>query len=62
MPEEEAFCVFVHLMEQYKLREIYKPSMADLSVRFYQLQNLVEVISNLFALVIYLHYRNTFHV
>lgn len=43
MPEEEAFCVFVHMMNHYRLRELYKPTMADLSVRFYQLENLVEV-------------------
>lgn len=42
MPEEETFCVFVHLMNHYKLRELYKPTMADLGLRFYQLENLVE--------------------
>uniref|UniRef100_A0A1X7VAF8 Rab-GAP TBC domain-containing protein n=1 Tax=Amphimedon queenslandica TaxID=400682 RepID=A0A1X7VAF8_AMPQE len=42
MPEEEAFCVFTHMMSHHKLRELYKPTMADLSVRFYQLENLVE--------------------
>lgn len=44
MPEEEAFCVLVKLMQSYKLRELFKPSMADLSLCFYQLEKLVEVI------------------
>jgi hypothetical protein len=52
MPEEDAFCVFVHLMDQYKLREIYKPTMADLSIRFYQLSSLVEVCSSIKAPVV----------
>lgn len=43
MPEEETFCVFVQLMNKYKLRELYKPSMAQLSTCFYQLESLVEV-------------------
>ncbi len=43
MPEEEAFCVLVQLMQFYKMRELYKPSMADLSLCFYQLDKLVEV-------------------
>ena len=43
MPEEEAFCVLVQLMSSYKMRDLYKPSMADLSLCFYQLDKLVEV-------------------
>ncbi len=43
MPEEEAFCVLVQLMHSYKMRELYKPSMADLSLCFYQLDKLIEV-------------------
>lgn len=43
MPEEDAFSVFVSLMSQYKLRELYKPTMADLSLCFYQLETVVEV-------------------
>ena len=43
MPEEDAFCVFVRLMYDYKLRDLFKPSMADLSLCFYQLERLVEV-------------------
>ena len=43
MPEEDAFCVFVRLMYDYKLRDLFKPSMADLGLCFYQLERLVEV-------------------
>jgi hypothetical protein len=43
MPEEEAFCVLVQLMSKYKMREVYKPSMADLSLCFYQLEKMIEV-------------------
>lgn len=43
MPEEEAFCVMVKLMNAYKLRDLYKPSMADLRLCFYQLEKLIEV-------------------
>lgn len=42
MPEEEAFCVLVKLMRDYKLRELFKPTMADLGLCFYQLEKLVE--------------------
>ena len=43
MPEEDAFCVFVRLMYDYKLRDLFKPSMADLGLCFFQLEKLVEV-------------------
>lgn len=43
MPEEEAFAVVVKLMQEYRLREIFKPSMAELGLVLYQLKNLVEV-------------------
>ncbi|XP_046444293.1 ecotropic viral integration site 5 ortholog-like isoform X1 [Daphnia pulex] len=42
MPEEEAFAVVVKLMQEYRLREIFKPSMAELGLVLYQLKNLVE--------------------
>ncbi|KAK4036039.1 ecotropic viral integration site 5 ortholog isoform X3 [Daphnia magna] len=42
MPEEEAFAVVVKLMQDYRLREIFKPSMAELGLVLYQLKNLVE--------------------
>lgn len=45
MPEEEAFAVVVKLMQEYRLREIFKPSMAELGLVLYQLKHLVEVSS-----------------
>jgi hypothetical protein len=42
MPEEDAFCVFVKMLENYKLREVYKPLMAELGVCLYQLEKLIE--------------------
>ncbi|XP_064416116.1 ecotropic viral integration site 5 protein isoform X2 [Latimeria chalumnae] len=38
MPEEEAFCVFVKLMQDYRLRELFKPSMAELGLCMYQFE------------------------
>ena len=43
MPEEEAFAVFVALMQEYRLRELFKPSMAELGLCMYQLECLVQV-------------------
>ncbi|KAM9385380.1 ecotropic viral integration site 5 protein homolog isoform 1-T1 [Pholidichthys leucotaenia] len=42
MPEEEAFCVFVKLMQDYKLRELFKPSMAELGLCMYQFEALIQ--------------------
>ncbi|KAL3313401.1 hypothetical protein Ciccas_007999 [Cichlidogyrus casuarinus] len=42
MPEEEAFACFVQFMYKYQLRDLYKPDMAMLGVRMYQLDGLVE--------------------
>lgn len=42
MPEEEAFAVFIKLMEQYRLRELYKPSMAELGLCMFQLECLIQ--------------------
>ncbi|XP_021944224.2 ecotropic viral integration site 5 ortholog isoform X1 [Folsomia candida] len=38
MPEEEAFAVVVKLMQDYRLREMFKPSMAELGLCMYQLE------------------------
>ncbi|UYV64015.1 EVI5L, partial [Cordylochernes scorpioides] len=46
MPEEEAFAVLVRLMEEYRLREMFKPTMADLGVCMYQLECLVKEMLN----------------
>ncbi len=43
MPEEETFSVFVKLMEDYGMRELYKPNMSELGLCIYQLENLVQV-------------------
>ena len=43
MPEEEAFCVLVELMESYNMREFFKPSMKELSVNLYILSELIQV-------------------
>ncbi|KAK2719557.1 hypothetical protein QYM36_005136, partial [Artemia franciscana] len=42
MPEEEAFAVLVKLMQEYRLREMFKPSMAELGLCVFQLKHLVE--------------------
>ncbi|XP_036372040.1 ecotropic viral integration site 5 protein homolog isoform X5 [Megalops cyprinoides] len=42
MPEEEAFCVFVKLMQDYRLRELFKPSMAELGLCMYQFEYLIQ--------------------
>ncbi|KFM73888.1 hypothetical protein X975_21286, partial [Stegodyphus mimosarum] len=42
MPEEDAFTVMVRLMEDYRLREMYKPSMAELGLCMYQLECIVQ--------------------
>ncbi|XP_055080492.1 EVI5-like protein isoform X2 [Periophthalmus magnuspinnatus] len=42
MPEEEAFCVSVRLMQEYRLRELFKPSMAELGLCIYQFEYLLQ--------------------
>ncbi|VDN07704.1 unnamed protein product [Thelazia callipaeda] len=42
MPEEEAFAVFVRLMETYHLRELFKPTMTELGLCMFQLECLVQ--------------------
>ncbi|XP_073973180.1 ecotropic viral integration site 5 isoform X9 [Rhodnius prolixus] len=42
MPEEEAFAVFVKLMKDYRMRDMFKPTMAELGLCMYQLENLVQ--------------------
>ncbi|XP_074895105.1 ecotropic viral integration site 5 protein homolog isoform X3 [Buteo buteo] len=42
MPEEEAFCVFVKLMQDYRLRELFKPSMAELGLCMYQFECMIQ--------------------
>ncbi|XP_055681501.1 ecotropic viral integration site 5 ortholog isoform X3 [Lutzomyia longipalpis] len=42
MPEEEAFAVLVQIMQQHRMRDMFKPSMAELGLCMYQLENLVQ--------------------
>jgi len=42
MPEEEAFAVLVKMMEDYAMREMFKPSMAELGLCMYQLDILIQ--------------------
>ncbi|KAJ1930724.1 GTPase-activating protein [Tieghemiomyces parasiticus] len=42
MPEEEAFCLLVRLMQAYDLRGHFTPTMEKLHLRLYQLEKLVE--------------------
>ena len=42
MPEEESFCVLVKLMCDYRMREMFKPSMSELGLCMYQLEVLVQ--------------------
>ncbi|XP_055297709.1 rab GTPase-activating protein 1-like isoform X3 [Sitodiplosis mosellana] len=42
MPEEEAFCVLVQLMYEYRLRDLYKDGFEMLYVRLYQLNRLMK--------------------
>jgi len=43
MPEEDAFAVLVKLMQDYRMRDMFKPTMAELGLCMYQLENLVQV-------------------
>merc|ERR1712008_251710 len=42
MPEEETFAVLVKMMQEYRMREMFKPSMAELGLCMYQLEVLVQ--------------------
>ncbi|KAK4704438.1 ecotropic viral integration site 5 protein, partial [Phenoliferia sp. Uapishka_3] len=42
MPDEEAFCVLVRLMNSYDLRSHYTPNMPGLQLRLFQFDRLVE--------------------
>ena len=43
MPEEGTFAVLVKLMQDYCLRELFKPSMAELGLCMYKLECLIQV-------------------
>lgn len=54
MPEEEAFAVLVQLMSEFRLRELFKPSMAELGLMMFQLECIIqEQLSDL-----YMHFQS----
>ncbi|XP_021367677.1 ecotropic viral integration site 5 ortholog-like isoform X1 [Mizuhopecten yessoensis] len=53
MPEEETFAVLVQLMQDYRLRELFKPSMAELGLCMYKLEWLIQE----FLPTLYLHFQ-----
>nr|XP_054770131.1 EVI5-like protein [Lytechinus pictus] len=42
MPEEEAFCVLVKLMQDYGMRELFKPNMAHLGLCMFQFECMLQ--------------------
>ena len=55
MPEEEAFCLFVRMMNKYGLRDLFKPDMPGLHLHLYQFERLLE--DRMPALYCHLHRR-----
>lgn len=55
MPEEEAFCLLVRLMNQYHLRELFIQDMPGLHLHLYQFERLLEDLEP--ALYCHLHRR-----
>ncbi|KAK8108031.1 RabGAP/TBC [Apiospora kogelbergensis] len=55
MPEEEAFCLLVKLMHEYKLRDLFVQDMPGLHMRLYQFERLLEDLEP--ALYCHLHRR-----
>ncbi|KAK2606086.1 hypothetical protein QQS21_003481 [Conoideocrella luteorostrata] len=43
MPDKQAFCVLVRLMEQYDLRDCFLPDLSGLHVRIYQFRELLRL-------------------
>ena len=56
MPEEEAFCLLVRMMNQYHLREMFIQDMPGLHLHLYQFERLLEDLEP--ALYCHLHRRN----
>ncbi|KZF19823.1 RabGAP/TBC, partial [Xylona heveae TC161] len=55
MPEEEAFCLLVRLMNQYRLRDMFVHDMPGLHLHLYQFERLLEDLEP--ALYCHLHRR-----
>ena len=43
MPEEEAFAVYVSLMYEYKIRDLFKPNMYELGLCMFKLECMLQV-------------------
>jgi hypothetical protein len=43
MPEEEAFAVLVSIMQDFTMRDMYKPDMFYLGLCIYQLECMIQV-------------------
>ena len=43
MPEEQAFCVLVKIMTDYKMRNLFNKGFEDLHLKFYQLERAMDV-------------------
>ncbi len=56
MPEEEAFCLLVRLMNQYRLRDLFIQDMPGLHLHLYQFERLLEDLEP--ALYCHLHRRS----
>lgn len=56
MPEQEAFCLLVRLMNQYHLRDLFIQDMPGLHMRLYQFERLLEDLEP--ALYCHLHRRS----
>ena len=56
MPEEEAFCLLVRMMNQYHLREMFIQDMPGLHLHLYQFERLLEDLEP--ALYCHLHRKN----
>ncbi|KAF9930734.1 GTPase-activating protein [Linnemannia zychae] len=54
MPEEEAFCMLVRMMQTYEMRGHYTPDMEKLQLRLYQFEQLMEET----VPMVYKHLRN----
>ena len=63
MPEEDAFCVFVKLMQDYRMREIFKPTMAELGLCIFQLESMLQVhhmtLLTMYVMSVFLLEKNT---
>uniref|UniRef100_T1K374 Rab-GAP TBC domain-containing protein n=1 Tax=Tetranychus urticae TaxID=32264 RepID=T1K374_TETUR len=42
MPEEQAFCLLVRIMHQYRVRNLFRSGFEELQLQFYQLERIME--------------------